>query len=82
MDGDPRWDDDLEVYRPTGHLHSVAGMPEDARRMGLDRNVPEGAWLQFAGSLKASKPSHRIVAWLVLLTFLMPLILTLRYQLF
>jgi hypothetical protein len=50
--------------------------------MGLDRNVPEGAWLAFAGSLSATKPSHRLVAWLLLIVLVLPLVITLKAQLF
>ncbi len=79
---DDRMDDDEDDLLPARHLHSMQGIPRDAQAMGLDRNVPEGAWLAFAGSLKASKPSHRLVAWLLLAAIVLPLALTLRYQLF
>ncbi len=62
---EPGWEDDEDEsfdLTPRGHMHSMQGMPLDAREMGLDRNVPEGAWLSFAGQLSASKPSHRLVA--------------------
>jgi hypothetical protein len=83
MDGEQRWDDEEpDVRLPTGQLHSMQGIPRDARSMGLDRNVPEGAWLSFAGSLKASKPSHRFVAWLILVGILLTFILSLHAELF
>lgn len=44
--------------------------------MGLTRNTEEGALLELATSLDAAKPSHRIVAWLVLLAFAAPPLLT------
>jgi hypothetical protein len=77
---DALWYDE-EGWLPTGQLHSMAGIPADARSMGLDRNVPEGAWLAFAGSLRATKPSHRLVAWLLLAAIVLPLVLTLESQL-
>jgi hypothetical protein len=81
-----RWfdDEDEEDFEPTprGHLHSMQGIPQDAREMGLDRNVPEGAWLSFAGQLSASKPSHRLVAWLLLFVIVVSFLLTLRAELF
>jgi hypothetical protein len=67
---------------PTGHMHSMQGMPADAQAMGLDRNVPEGAWLAFAGSLSASKPSHRVVAWVLLVMIVVTFLLTLHAELF
>ncbi len=76
------YDDEDEDLPPINRLHSSYGIPPDARQMGLDRNVPEGAWLAFAGSLSAARPSHRLVAWLLLAAFVMPLLLTLKASLF
>jgi hypothetical protein len=86
-DNDARfWDgaglDDEDDLRPVTRLHSMQGIPDDARTMGLDRNVTEGAWLAFAGSLRATKPSHRVVAWLMLAAIVLPLLLSLKSQLF
>ncbi len=75
-------EDEDEDLPPINRLHSSYGIPPDARQMGLDRNVPEGAWLAFAGSLSAARPSHRLVAWLLLAAFVMPLLLTLKASLF
>ncbi len=75
-------DDCEQPLPPAARLHSMQGIPEDAQSMGLDRNVTEGAWLAFAGSLRATKPSHRLVAWLMLAAIVLPLLLSLRYQLF
>jgi len=79
--------DDEDVWNeddllPYARLHSTHGIPRDAQDMGLDRNVPEGAWLAFAGSLSATKPSHRLVAWLLLIVLVLPLVITLKAQLF
>ena len=41
-------------------------LPEDARRMGLTSHVPDGALLDFAGSLDGTKPLHRFTAWVML----------------
>jgi len=73
---------DDEDLRPVTRLHSMQGIPDDAQAMGLDRNVTEGAWLAFAGSLRATKPSHRLVAWLMLAAIVLPLVLTLKSELF
>jgi hypothetical protein len=83
---DGRWDEDDDEDEsgplPTGQLHSMQGIPQDARSMGLDRNVPEGAWLSFAGSLNATKPSHRLVAWVLLAVIVLTFLLTLQAELF
>lgn len=49
--------------------------PEDARRMGLTRAVPDGALLDFAGALDPSKPKHRITAWVMLGVFCFPVLM-------
>ncbi|HWJ08685.1 MAG TPA: hypothetical protein VNS46_04870 [Nocardioides sp.] len=51
-------------------------IPADARRMGLSSLVPDGAMLEFAGALDGSKASHRLVAWVLLAAFVMPVLLT------
>lgn len=57
----------------------IAGqhLPDDARRMGLTHHVPDGALLDFAGSLDASKPRHLITAWVMLAVFGLPVLLML-----
>lgn len=52
-------------------------MPEDLRRIGLDRNTIEGAWVEFASLLDRRRPSHVVVAWLALAIFVVPVLLTL-----
>ena len=47
-------------------------MPEDAHRMGLTHHVPDGALLDFAGKLDSSQLRHRIVAWVMLVVFSLP----------
>ena len=51
-------------------------MPPDARRMGLTHHVPEGAILDLAGRLDAAKPGHRAAAWLLLLVFVLPVLVS------
>ena len=52
-------------------------MPDDLRRMGLTRNTEEGAWIEFASMLDRSRPSHVVIAWLILLAlFGVPLLMT------
>ena len=51
-------------------------LPQDVRRIGLDRNTVEGAWIEFASVLDRSRPSHVVVAWLALAIFVLPLLLT------
>lgn len=65
-----RDDDEPQPWTPGEHL------PHDARRMGLSRSVPDGAMLDFAGALDSSKLSHRLVAWVLLAAFLVPVLLT------
>ncbi|NPC98356.1 hypothetical protein [Nocardioides sp. zg-DK7169] len=50
-------------------------LPEDARRMGLDHRVPDGALLDFAGRLDPSKRLHRVTAWVMLAVFGTPVVL-------
>jgi len=51
-------------------------MPEDARRLGLDRHTSEGAVLAFASALDGSRPLHRVVAWVLLVALVGPLLLS------
>lgn len=66
--------EDVE-FPPTGHLHAMQHVPSDAQLMGLDRNTEEGALVALAGSLSPAKPSHRLVAWMVLFSFVAPVLL-------
>lgn len=60
-------DDDAPPYWFAGeHL------PEHARQMGLTQHVPDGALLDFAGSLDASNRRHKITAWVLLVVFGLP----------
>ena len=63
-------DDDTPPYWEAGqHL------PADARAMGLTHHVPDGALLDFAGSLDSAKPLHRATAWVMLVVFGLPVVL-------
>lgn len=73
--------DDSDETEPVLHFHRMEALPEDAVRLGLDRNTQEGAMLAMAGSLNGGKPLHRLVAWLVLLSLTLPLLFTLMYGL-
>ncbi len=42
--------------------------------MGLTHHVPDGALLDFAGKLDATKPFHRITAWVLLVVFGLPVV--------
>ena len=57
-------------------------IPADARRLGLDRNTEEGAMVAMAGALNPAKWSHRIIAWLLLVTFALPFVLSLLMEIF
>lgn len=56
------------VWFPGQHL------PAEARRMGLTHHVPDGALLDFAGSLDGAKLYHRVAAWLLLVVFGLPVL--------
>lgn len=49
-------------------------LPEHARRMGLTHHVPDGALLDFAGTLDSAKRGHRITAWALLVVFGLPVV--------
>ena len=57
------------LWHPGQHL------PEEARRMGLTHHVPDGALLDFAGSLDPAKPWHLLTAWVMLAVFGLPVVL-------
>lgn len=52
-------------------------LPDDARRIGLTQHVPDGALLDFAGTLDGSKAYHRVVAWFLLVVFGLPVLFAL-----
>jgi hypothetical protein len=47
-------------------------LPADARRMGLTHHVPDGALLDFAGSLDSGNRLHKATAWVMLVVFGLP----------
>ncbi|MCY7396054.1 MAG: hypothetical protein LH468_07880 [Nocardioides sp.] len=49
-------------------------LPPDGRAMGLTAHVPDGALLDFAGSLDGAKPLHRFTAWFMLVVFGLPVV--------
>ena len=49
-------------------------LPDDARALGLTHHVPDGALLDFAGSLDGAKPYHRATAWFLLVVFGLPVL--------
>ena len=67
---DEEWGDEdtPPSWFPGGHL------PDDARRMGLTHQVPDGALLDFAGKLDGAKPLHRLTAWALLVVFGLPVV--------
>jgi hypothetical protein len=64
---------------PRGRPWDGLAMPADSRRMGLDRNTVEGAWLELASNLDRRKKSHLVVAIVLLAVFVLPLLTQLRY---
>lgn len=71
---DPFDEGPVELIAPEDFLGGN-GIPTDARRMGLDRNTEEGALIALAGSLDPGKLSHKVVAWVLLVAFAVPLLL-------
>jgi hypothetical protein len=71
---DPYDEGPVELVTPEDFLGGN-GIPADARRMGLDRNTEEGALIALAGSLDPGKLSHKVVAWVLLVAFAVPLLL-------
>ncbi len=72
-------DDDDEDFGPEDPDAAPAWfagqhLPPDARAMGLTALVPDGALLDFAGRLDATKTRHKITAWLLLFVFGMPVV--------
>ena len=74
-------EDPVELITPEDFL-GPSGIPGDARRLGLDRNTQEGALIAFAGSLDPTRTLHRVVAWVLLLAFAVPMALGLARPLF
>ncbi len=68
--------DDDDAGRELAPPYWFAGqhLPPDASRMGLTHNVPDGALLDFAGSLNAANAKHRVVAWILLVVFGLPVL--------
>jgi hypothetical protein len=70
FDEDYAPDDDAPPYWYPGQR-----MPDEARRIGLTHQVPDGALLDFAGRLDSTRPFHRAVAWVMLFVFGLPVLL-------
>lgn len=77
----PYDDDPYDDPRGSGQLFFSQHLPRDAEVMGLDRNTEEGALVAMAGSLSTAKLAHRVVAWVLLAVFSLPLVLTLLHEL-
>lgn len=74
---------DEEQYVETmRHVDSRHGLPDDARQLGLDRNTEEGALIAMAGGLRPVRPAHRLVAWVLLGAFVLPLLLGVVHRIF
>lgn len=69
-DPDDHDDDSEAAWFPGQHL------PGHAKAMGLSHHVPEGALLDFAGSLDGAKALHRFTAWMLLVVFGLPVVFT------
>ena len=70
------WDGDDDPDNPAPpYWFPGQHLPEHARAMGLTHHVPDGALLDFAGSLDSTKPRHVITAWVMLAVFGLPVVL-------
>lgn len=74
--------DDDDNIESVAHLPYLEPLPSDAQRMGLDRNTEEGAMIGMAGSLNARKPSHRLVAWVLIASLALPVLYTVLIEIF
>lgn len=69
--GDPGHSEPLDP-----HLwHQRLRLTPEQQRMGFDSRTEEGALLEFASSLDATRPVHRAVAWVLLVSFAVPAVL-------
>ena len=80
MERDEYADDEAAFVR---HLDAL-GVPhpygsQDARRVGLDRNTEEGALVAFSSGLRPNNPLHRGVAWILLASFGLPVLVALLH---
>lgn len=75
-------DEGYDDRPPLVSTWSQAGIPHDAQLMGFDRNTEEGALIAMAGSLSSARPSHKLVAWVLVAAFALPLLLTVWSLLF
>lgn len=64
------------------HLESL-GVPvtPEHRGTGVSKNTEEGALLAFSGSLRSTDPRHRVIAWVLLISFGFPGLITLLWLL-
>ncbi len=75
--GDPGHSESLDP-----HLwHTRLRMSDEHRRMGLDARTEEGALVEFASSLDARRPGHRLVAWVLIAVFAVPALISLAHLL-
>ena len=58
---------DYELIRPEDFL-AATPFPSDAQRMGIDRWSDDAGLIAIASSLDSRKLSHKIVAWVMLVS--------------
>ena len=84
MQGVDDWDDpegaDVELIEPEDFLPRNP-FPVDAQRMGIDRWSDDAGLIAIASSLDSSKRSHKVVAWLMLLSLSSWLLMQLWFEL-
>jgi hypothetical protein len=68
------FDEDSSVDESVPYWFPGTRLPEEARRIGLTHHVPDGALLDFASRLDSSRTYHRVVAWVMLVVFGLPVV--------
>lgn len=76
--GDPE-DSGFELVEPEDFAPRNP-FPPDAQRMGIDRWSDDAGMIAIASSLRSSKRSHKLVAWLMLLALTAWLLMQLWFE--
>ena len=79
-DGPDDGSEGVELIEPEDFLPSNP-FPVDAQRMGIDRWSDDAGMIAIASSLDSSKLSHKIVAWVMLLSLTSWLLMQLWFEL-
>lgn len=75
--GDPGLSGPARTVVGVPPLPRADGLTDADHRMGLTRDTPEGAGIDFVGRLDGGNPRHRRIAMVLLLLWALPMVLTL-----